>query len=93
MLTDEQRGSIITAKALGHSNRAVAKVVGCHHKTVLVLSRHIHPEDVPERKPIVVPRSSTHPNVSRRLQPQMTDDTLLLKHCVWNRKKSTVDEC
>ncbi|CAG8631723.1 14917_t:CDS:2 [Acaulospora morrowiae] len=35
MLTDNQRGGIIAGYYLGHSCRAIAKVVGCHHSSVM----------------------------------------------------------
>ena len=34
-LTDSQKGAIIAAKKLGHSDAAITKVIGCHRTTVL----------------------------------------------------------
>src|SRR6185312_17558290 len=34
-LTDSQKGAIIAAKKLCHNDAAIAKVIGCHHTTVL----------------------------------------------------------
>src|SRR5262245_20673222 len=51
MLTPEQRESIIRASKLGYSNRGIAKVVGCHHRTVAnVLSEPSRPPKNPPKK-------------------------------------------
>ena len=51
MLTPEQRESIIRGSKLGYSNRSIAKVVGCHHRTVSeVLSEPFRPPKNPPKK-------------------------------------------
>lgn len=51
MLTEKQRGGIISARKLGHSYRAIATALGCHQKTVgRVLAQHANPEETPPKK-------------------------------------------
>jgi transposase len=51
MLTEKQRGGIISARNLGYSYRAIATTIGCHHKTVgRLLAQQSNPEKIPPKK-------------------------------------------
>ncbi|CAG8560382.1 8141_t:CDS:2 [Acaulospora morrowiae] len=53
MLTEKQYGGIIFAHKLGHSNRAIAQTIGCHHKTIdRILAQHLTSEKTLPKKNI-----------------------------------------
>ena len=53
MLTEKQRGGIISARKLGLPYRAIANTIGCHQKTIgRVLALESTPEKTPPKKNI-----------------------------------------
>ena len=65
MLTAEQQITIINANKLGNSNHHIAKVVGCHRKTVAqLLAQHVDTSEKPEKNALAVLPSSPSKNAS-----------------------------
>ena len=92
MLTENQRGDIISARKLGYTYRAIATALGCHQKTVgRVLAEHANPGETPSKKPLGHPPLINTAGCER-LKKLVTDGrpqfTAKVLHNTWTKKES-----